>query len=360
MSQRGNNLLVVLVLLALAALACNLSGDTGPADSSAAALPTVNIQAPVSSMSFVEGANVVIQVVGADTGAGISRIDLQIDDLPAGSSTSPVAAGQSVFIATFEWPAMGVGAHAISAVALRADGTASAPTLISINVVAAPATEAPPTDIPPTEVPPTEAPAEDDTAEQPAEEPTEEEPTGPQAVTNAGINVRSGPGTDYPLMGSWLAGTELELTGRNADNTWFRAPYYLGEGWMFAGLLDVSGDVNTLPVINVPPPPTAIPPTAVPPTIAPAPVATAAPAGPSVNYWSTIEDGKTYDEGTCFRFFWETSGVKAVYFEGEAQTGSNSGGIERCPSGTGTKSFTLRVILPDDSVDERQIFVTLD
>ncbi|MBN2469734.1 MAG: SH3 domain-containing protein [Anaerolineae bacterium] len=346
--------LLTIVVLSVAALACNLSGT--PADPAEEAqpqganAPVVDIRVPINGMSFAEGSNVIVQVVGTDSGSGVSRIELLIDDVVVSSSEAPTASGQSAYMVNFEWPAQGVGAHSISAVAMRQDGTASTPEMISINVVQAQPTEVPtplPTATP--EVQPTEEPEEEPT-EEPEERPTAT-PSGPQAETSAGVNVRSGPGTGYDVIGSLLAGTDLEVTGRNADNSWFRVPYYNAEGWVFGGLLNVSGDVNTLPVINVPPPP----PTATPiPTAVPV---TAAPSTPTYRFWSTNPSGSVA-AGTPIRFYWEASGIKEIYFNGEPVTGSNLGGVERVVNSTTT--FTLRVVYPDDSVKEESITVTVN
>ncbi|GAB4572460.1 MAG: hypothetical protein Kow0077_11960 [Anaerolineae bacterium] len=347
--------IIVIAVLALAAMACNLFGapaepaqqQTQPEDSSA---PSVDIRVPVNGMSFAEGTNVIIQVVGTDSGPGVSRIELQIDDVVVSSSDAPNPAGQSAFMVNFEWPAQGVGAHSVTAIAFRQDGTASTPATISINVVQSQPTAAPTATPEPTQ-PPEEQPTEEPAPTEEQAPPPTATPSGPRAQTTAGVNVRSGPGTGYAVIGSLLAGTELDITGRNADNSWFRVPYYNAEGWIFGGLLNVTGDVNTLPVINVPPPP----PTATPiPTAVPA---TAAPAGPSYRFWSTYP-GTPVAAGTTLRFYWETSGIKAVYFNGDPVTGVNLEGVERTVNSTTT--FTLRIVLPDDSVVEERITVEVN
>ncbi len=346
-------LVLVIAMLALAALACNLSGNAPQPEQQAqpdtSGAPSVDIRVPVNGMSFAEGTNVIIQVVGTDSGSGVSRIDLLIDDVVVSSSEAPTTTGQPAYMVNFEWPAQGVGAHSISAVALRQDGASSTPAIISVNVVAVQPTAAPTA----TPEPTTEEPeATEEPEETEAPEPTAA-PTGPRAVTTSGVNVRSGPSTNYSLIGSLLAGTELDVTGRNADSTWFRVPYYNAEGWIFGGLLTVTGDVNSLPVINVPPPPptAAPPPTAIPATNAP-PV----PSTPTFSFWST-NPSTPVAPGTPIRFYWESSGIKAIYFQGDPVTGSNPGGVERVVNSTTT--FTLRVVYPDDSVHEQSITVNV-
>lgn len=371
-------LLIVLTVLVLAALACNLSGDAPPAEQEAitADAPTVEIRVPVNGQSFAEGTQVIIQVAAMDAGAGVSRIDLQIDDLAHGSATAPTAAGQSAFITTFDWVAQGQGLHSLTAIAFRADGTPSAPQTISVNVVAAPPTQAP-TDPPA----PTDAPADagqdagqangqadgqgggDGAAQQqePTEPPTatpipaSPTPDVPRATTNAGANIRNGPSTYYPIIDAITAGWDMVLTGRNQAGDWFQIDYGgLREGWIWSQLLTTSGDTGSLPVVNVPPPP----PTPVPATPIPtAPPVTNTPTGPSVRYWSTVEDGRWYEQGTCFTFFWEVSGVSEIYFDGQGVPGT--GQQEACP-GPGVRRYDLRVVLTDGSEEIHTVVTRIE
>jgi hypothetical protein len=66
-------------------------------------------------------------------------------------------------------------------------------------------------------------------------------------VANASANLRSGPGTNYPVTGGVAAGTPLRITGRNAAGDWLR----LAEGtWIAAFLVD--GAPNGLAVVAAP------------------------------------------------------------------------------------------------------------
>jgi uncharacterized protein YraI len=99
-------------------------------------------------------------------------------------------------------------------------------------------------------------------------------------TTLQNMNVREGPGTGYPVLGSAPAGTITKVTGRNADGSWVQVerPSGAGSGWIYTSLTDVVGDVSSMPVIDVPPPP---PPVAVAPTSPPEPPpAEQAPAPP--------------------------------------------------------------------------------
>jgi uncharacterized protein YraI len=71
-------------------------------------------------------------------------------------------------------------------------------------------------------------------------------------VGNSGINIREGPGTQYPVRGGLTSGTCVTILGRNEDSSWF----YMtagGEktGWVAAWLLNIDGLVSSVSVITV-------------------------------------------------------------------------------------------------------------
>jgi hypothetical protein len=70
-------------------------------------------------------------------------------------------------------------------------------------------------------------------------------------------NVRSGPGTEYPIVAAYPQGTALTMRGRNGAATWLvvKRPDG-GEGWMAATTLKVTGEVTALPEVAAPPTPT--------------------------------------------------------------------------------------------------------
>ncbi|MBU4457047.1 MAG: SH3 domain-containing protein [Nanoarchaeota archaeon] len=93
------------------------------------------------------------------------------------------------------------------------------------------------------------------------------------------LNVRSGPGTDYNVLGMIQPDTVMLLTGKNENATWLQIEYTGGpggRGWVTAAYVQVN-DSASLPVLNAsgtPVTPDASGPTSVPvtptPTIAPA------------------------------------------------------------------------------------------
>lgn len=123
------------------------------------------------------------------------------------------------------------------------------------------ATPAPPTNTPepPTATPiPTATPVPPTaTPEPPTATPT---PAAPQAVPKQNINLRAGPGINYPVVGAAKAGQALTVVGKNADGSWLQVCCVAEkQAWLSASLVTVEGAIAAVPVpADIPtPPPTA-------------------------------------------------------------------------------------------------------
>jgi hypothetical protein len=86
-------------------------------------------------------------------------------------------------------------------------------------------------------------------------------PSGPVAIVYADpeeqINVRSGPGTDYPRVGVLLNRQEVPAIGRTVAGDWVQIVYVgVGEGvaWVYSPLVRIIGD--ELPIAEPPSTPT--------------------------------------------------------------------------------------------------------
>lgn len=65
-------------------------------------------------------------------------------------------------------------------------------------------------------------------------------------IVNAEINVRYGPGADFPRLGVAQAGERLEIVGYHTQFPWVQVRYPGAPGdvaWVFTDLLDVQGDI---------------------------------------------------------------------------------------------------------------------
>lgn len=119
--------------------------------------------------------------------------------------------------------------------------------------------------------------------------PTDIPPTAvPSAMIEAGgagVNVRSGPGTSFGVLGRLEPGQKAAVTGRYGD--WWQIDYDGTPGWV-AGWVVTAYDTDS--VAEVVPPPSPIPPTSAPATAVPAPTATTAPPA-AVECRGVVADG---------------------------------------------------------------------
>ncbi len=110
------------------------------------------------------------------------------------------------------------------------------------------------------------------------------QPGAPRITANTDLNVRSGPGTQYPSLGLLAAGQTAPVTGRNAEGNWWQItfPGVPGErGWV-AGQYVTAENVTDVPVVAPPPPPPQLPtPFLPPPTLVPPPP----PTPPVITDW---------------------------------------------------------------------------
>ncbi len=168
----------------------------------------------------------------------------------------------------------------------QAEAPTTAPTATPAPPTATPepptATPEPPTATPkpptPTPKPPTPTPEPPTATPEPPTATPEPEPETPQAVASRNMNVRGGPGTDFPVVASAAAGDSFDISGKNEDGSWYQVCCFAEEqpGWVSASLVTVEGDAAAIEVAaDIPePPPTPTPA----PTPTPGPT-TAAPSG---------------------------------------------------------------------------------
>jgi hypothetical protein len=105
--------------------------------------------------------------------------------------------------------------------------------------------------------------------------------SGPSASSAVLVNVRNGPGVDYPVVDSLDPGEAAAITGKSSAGDWWQVALSDGQaGWVMSQLVATSGDTSSVAVPSDIPAP---PPTATPAPLAAAPAAdasaTSAPAG---------------------------------------------------------------------------------
>lgn len=99
-------------------------------------IPQIEFQQPANNDNVIEGTDVTIALLARDDGIGVARVELLVDDLPAGEAFPQVSGAVPVFTVTMNWLAEGIGFHSLTATAYRPDGTASRATTISVLVTA--------------------------------------------------------------------------------------------------------------------------------------------------------------------------------------------------------------------------------
>lgn len=73
------------------------------------------------------------------------------------------------------------------------------------------------------------------------------------ATSQFRVNVRSGPGTEYTIIGKLTPADSLDITGQNADADWLRVNFNGQEGWVFVNVVDVNGALENAPVVEAGP-----------------------------------------------------------------------------------------------------------
>ena len=167
-------------------------------------------------------------------------------------------------------------------------------------------------------------------------------PTICQATSSVNVNVRGGPGTNYPAFGSLFAGTALTVVGRSSTSTWYVVDYNGRQGWVANSVVNVTGPCASLPFVADPPTPTPLP-------------ATATPPSPTISFTVNGTTAVTINSGQCVTVAWSTANIQAVYYQNAGVTGTDS--RQECP--TTTTTYTLRVVLPGGSETNRTVTVNV-
>ncbi|MFN8440048.1 MAG: SH3 domain-containing protein [Caldilineaceae bacterium] len=102
--------------------------------------------------------------------------------------------------------------------------------------------------------------------------PTTPTVTGPTVTVDA--NLRSGPGTEFEVLGGTITGQAITIVGRNVDGSWFRLD---NGGWVASRLVANPPSNETVPVVNNDGSPATAPAEAATPTEAPLLLPTATP-----------------------------------------------------------------------------------
>ncbi|MCC7207235.1 MAG: SH3 domain-containing protein [Anaerolineae bacterium] len=271
-----SRVLAALAALAGAALACNVQlGGTVRAPLGTPSASVVFL-APANNSVIAQGSTITLAVTAQDSGPGVAKIDILVDGVLLESVAAPVEGGQSSLTAHVDWEASGVQGHLITAEAQRADGTPLGEAGVAVTVVevsgpdatliaALPTQNTPeptPTRRPPSPTP--DAPANTATPAPtltPSITPTVAGVAPTLRVTFDFLNIRAGPGTEYPQIGRMNNGETARIVGRNADRTWIVVEFGPVRGWVTSNpnFSEISGDTTNIPLVAAPAAPAATP-----------------------------------------------------------------------------------------------------
>jgi hypothetical protein len=153
--------------------------------------------------------------------------------------------------------------------AFRANGEASQPASVTVDVLAELPSRATATFTLAPATATSSIPTATNTSVQPTNTPAPTNTVAPAAtatlavprVISRGVNVRRGPSTNFePPIGVLAVGETADILAFNSDTTWFKIRFGSGDGWVFRNIVDVEGNIDNLP--REAGPATPIPPTA--------------------------------------------------------------------------------------------------
>lgn len=258
MNDRQGRLRVMLTTagLLVAALACSLGSAADSDRAAPQTAPLVLLLAPENASVFAEGARVELYALVQDIQSRAARLEFRVDDVPVAASEASDPAGQETLTARATWIAAGQSKHVLTVEAFRPDGLSLGLSDIVISVVPPPAANlvngSPPAQAEPTSSAPTGIPTS--TPITTAPETDIGILTGPAArVVVAELNIRQGPDTSYPPVGTLHRGDLVQIVGRNADSSWWAVSYRGGTAWVLSELVAPEGDVSTVPLVAPPP-----------------------------------------------------------------------------------------------------------
>jgi heat shock protein HslJ/uncharacterized protein YraI len=178
------------------------------------------------------------------------------------------------------------------------------------------------------------------------------EPGDPTAtvIARKGVNVRTGPGLNFPIIGIAPFGSTLEVVGASADATWWvvNVPGVPNNyGWVSEEYVNVE---NGDSVLIIPSPPT--------PTPVATPTATATPA-PDITFTA---NRTTINAGEMATLKWSVENVSAVFmypigdpFENYPTVGQGNKDVQPFI----TTSYELLTFNPDGSTSASRIEITV-
>jgi uncharacterized protein YgiM (DUF1202 family) len=341
--------LMGLLVLSLVLLAgCGGKDGGGTATSSDVQPPTVVVNAPVQQAILPAGQAIPVSVIVNDD-QSIARIELYVDNSLIESRVTPTGSVLTTKSEQFTWSASIVGPHTLQVRAYDATGPMGASAIVAVEVRAGSGGEpAPEPTSPPAEATATPAP--------PTAPPATATPESALVTANVNANVRSGPGTNYPVVGGLAEAESALVTGRNADGSWWQISLLGQSAWIANSVVTANAQASSAPVVSAPPPPVTN--TPLPPTATPTPVGPTATPIPTTGF---RVDQTNLSAGQCTTLRWDFDNINAIRvsfglgYEREGQPGHGSRQV--CPSVTTT--YEAEVLKQDSSAQTYQATVNV-
>ncbi|MEM7028099.1 MAG: FHA domain-containing protein [Chloroflexota bacterium] len=356
----GGVLLLVALILVVGGISFWLFSNQAPPPDPIP--PSVVISSPVAGSQFDINQQITVQASASDPAGGVVRMELWVAGEKVDEEASVVPNGQSPFTSLLVWTPVADGDYSLEIRAINIQGLISAPTIVNVTVLKSPSEQDD---------------SSTDTTPQATSTTTADTPAGiPVATITTDLNVRSGPGVGYDVLGLLPAGTVVEILGRSEDRIWWYIVYTDSpdqRGWV-ATEFAPSDNAADLPVIDEPTPTptvTATPTQTATPTSSPTatptevvvpntPTATPTPTPTSVPSVGFSANPLQINAGQCTTFSWRVANVRAVFFEDEGVPGDNNGQAvfrQECPDTT--RSYTLRTINLDGQEQREEITITV-
>ncbi len=252
----------VVILLLAAGLACTLTDsgeDATPVSNPIGPnKPTVTISQPTSGQAFQVGDKITVQAQANDTGSGVTRVELRVNNVIVDSQTSENPTGEPTLTVLLDYVAAVPSETLTLTVRAYRGVTASDDATVSVRVGEKGSTGVTPT-----------------TASTTGGSTTGGSTTGGSTtggsttggvsntvcrarVDTNGLRFRAGPSTDYNILSSFNLGAELPLVGRLGDNSWWEVTSNNQRGWVSASFTTLLGSCQNIPVTTPPASPTPV------------------------------------------------------------------------------------------------------
>lgn len=250
---------VMIFLLLLAGLACTLTGsdnDATPVSNPiSSSKPTVTISQPTGGQAFQVGDKITVQAQASDTGSGVTRVELRVNNVIVDSQTSENPAGEPSLTVLLDYVAAVPSESLTLTVRAYRGVTVSDDANVTVRVGERGSTGVTPTTGGSTTGGSTTG---GSTTGGSTTGSNASNPVCRARIDTNGLRFRAGPGTDYNILSSFNLGTELPLVGRLGDNSWWEVTSSNQRGWVSAAYTTLLGNCQNIPITTPPASPTPV------------------------------------------------------------------------------------------------------